>query len=80
MRSLLALCNHIQQPGREAKLQGNTCREGIAYTTISRQLLHSRQPGCRGIFEIPETMPTGTWDDWSGIGSAATQDNALIPM
>src|SRR5260370_36231431 len=77
---LLTLHEHVQEPSGEAQFQRNVSCEGITDTTIALQLLLFGEIGCRGIFDRPETMPTGTRDDGSGFCCPATENDTFIPM
>jgi len=79
MNHLLALRDNREHPAGEAKFQGHPRQERIANPTIARQLFLLWECWCWSIFQRPETMPTGTGDDWSGIRQSATEDNPLIP-
>ena len=54
--------------------------ERIMNASVCRQLLRNWEIGGGHVFEGPEAMPTGTGDNGSGAGLAATEDNALIPV
>jgi hypothetical protein len=73
------LYEHVQEPPRQAQLQGNVSSEGVTDTTVALQLLLFSEIGCWWVFDGPETMPTGTRDDGSGFCRATTENDAFIP-
>lgn len=60
-------------------MESNAAGEGIVDTAIYGQLLRNWERGGGHVFKGPEAMPTGTGDDGSGGGMAATEDDALVP-
>lgn len=75
---LFALRKHCK-PGGKQQVHSNLLLQGFAKATIGRHLLIQRKCRQRRIFHRPELTPTGTGNDWSGIGRTIAQDNPLIP-
>ena len=53
--------------------------ENISYLPIHCQLLLQRYTEMRKVFQRPIVMPNGTWDNRSGVCSAATKNDTFIP-
>jgi hypothetical protein len=79
MSHLLVLRNVCKHPARETKFLGNSCHERITNQAIRQQPLFQWERWIGSIWNFPETMPTGTGNDWSGRRQSTAQDDPLIP-